>query len=628
VCGVVFSKKQTIRRNMFFILIVTCFFAAKPILSQPAFVPFFTLITKTYAENKFYDNTRMIKQHLERIGIEVILIGLTWTEFIGELLNLHGFDLFYVGFGQGEADPDWTGVYSEGAALNSFGYNQSMDWEEELGMGKNEWYIQEGRRMMPPHSPERIQHYWDWEQHLMAKILPLKPMFSPFNSIASWSNLQGYDGEEGLKICWGKLSWDGLHLGQEDSSEIVVAAEDIEIDYNPLYESSMKGTIPYYIFDSLFTYDQDVNYFPHLAYDWEMLSDTQIRVYLRQGIKWQADPEGLFLNEYFDADDVVFSYYAWKYISNAWNDFYWLEDIKKVDQYTVDFYIDEEPDTPEKEPYAGIFRYFVKPILPEHYLNQTQLEDGITPDYTDQSWIDFSVHSFGTSLFELDKYNDVEINLKLNEDSWFLDPLVNKTGMDFENRFGDYSGGITKLKIWQVPYFDGRVHAFKLGQLDLVSLSSNYILADEFEKESNYKVYYYKPFFFDFLGFNIRESRGPLGNQTAAPGNSDITVGLALRKAISYAIDRNEINRISFSGRSDLTDWPFYPGMGIWCNPDIIRYNYDLDEARRYMRIAGYGEEIVPPGFSPLEIAGIVISSVIVAGAFSFVIYWLYRRSK
>jgi hypothetical protein len=28
--------------------------------------------------------------------------------------------------------------------------------------------------------------------------------------------------------------------------------------------------------------------------------------------------------------------------------------------------------------------------------------------------------------------------------------------------------------------------------------------------------------------------------------------------------------------------------QGIWCNPNIIRYNHDLDKAREYMELAGF----------------------------------------
>ncbi|MBD3192194.1 MAG: hypothetical protein GF308_16250 [Candidatus Heimdallarchaeota archaeon] len=28
--------------------------------------------------------------------------------------------------------------------------------------------------------------------------------------------------------------------------------------------------------------------------------------------------------------------------------------------------------------------------------------------------------------------------------------------------------------------------------------------------------------------------------------------------------------------------------MGVWCNPNIIRYNHDLDKAREYMAKAGF----------------------------------------
>jgi hypothetical protein len=60
------------------------------------------------------------------------------------------------------------------------------------------------------------------------------------------------------------------------------------------------------------------------------------------------------------------------------------------------------------------------------------------------------------------------------------------------------------------------------------------------------------------------------------------------------------MNNVIHKGEYTITDFPIYLKQGIWCNPNIIRYNHDLDLAREYMEIAGYTQDTgtePTPGF-------------------------------
>jgi ABC-type transport system substrate-binding protein len=628
--------KKRVRNSLFFVLLLGCFFITKPI-SVESFTaePFFELRGFTFGESKlFTDVMNFVSQHLKRIGIDLnVYTTLNWGEFLYELLwNPNpNFDLFYVGLPGGLANPDYSFMYSQDGVLNVFGYNVSLDWDDELGTGKNEWYLQHGLEIIPPDSEERIHHYWEWQDYFMDKILPIQPLFQPLNYLASWSNLQGYDPQKDLKHCWGNLSWDGLHEGQKSTSEIIISQEEWT-NLNPFfYNPTTSDDIPRFILDSLITQDSYENFHPHLAQEYSFINDTHLRVHLREGIKWQNDPHGYFPNEYLTADDIVFSFYCWKYLSVFWESFYWLEDVKKVDQYTVDFFIDRNTSSPENEPFAPLLNFLTFEIMPEHYLNQTQFPDGITPDFTHDSWITYSQNIFGTSFFELDYYNQIEASLELFEDSWWFDPTVNKTNMNFEERFGDFSAGINKLTLKTVNNQDAAVALFRLGKSDLVHLGSQYNYVDNLQQDPNFAIHEAESSFLGYVGYNIRESREPIGNRTAAPGDPDISVGLAIRKAMAYAIDRHEICQVIFGDRYIIQDYPIVQTLEKWCNPDIIRYYYDLDKARDYMRIAGYGVDddgFPSVGLTPWEISGIVIASVIFVGIITFVAVRAYKKTK
>jgi protein-S-isoprenylcysteine O-methyltransferase Ste14 len=92
-----------------------------------------------------------------------------------------------------------------------------------------------------------------------------------------------------------------------------------------------------------------------------------------------------------------------------------------------------------------------------------------------------------------------------------------------------------------------------------------------------------------FFGYNMRENRPVIGDREPALCDPSFTIGLCLRKAISYAMDREEMNNIIHGGEFEIVNHPIYQKHGVWCNPDIIVYNHDLEEAQKYMAKIGGG---------------------------------------
>ncbi|MHA1503372.1 MAG: ABC transporter substrate-binding protein [Candidatus Heimdallarchaeota archaeon] len=522
----------------------------------------------------------------------------------------HNYDITYVGFLGGGTDPDFTGVYNENGSLNLFGYDVSMDYDPALGTGKNEWYMSQGALMMPPFSEARIQHYWDWQQHLMDNLCPMLPMFAASEYMAHWDNLHGYNLSKGILQSWGKMSWDGSHTGQNDTSELVIA--DMEwSNINPLfYEDTASRYISSLCMDPLIWYDNDMTVWPHLAKNYTYVNDTTILIEIRDDIYWQD--QDAFTNEPFDVDDVYFSIYARKHLSDDQDQYTWIEDMRKVSDNQLYIYVDGNETTPEKEPYAPSLGYLNDLILPEHYLNQTQLGDGITPDVSHSSWNNFSTNCFGTGLFEItDIVTDIETTLTVKPESWWLNTtVINDSLLDWENRFGDFTGGLTQHRIRIIPDLQTAMAEFEAGKIDLVKIIQGY--DDEliqYEEDTTKEVQSIPSFHLGFMGFNMREERLHLGDRRPCPTDPSISRGLAIRKAICYAADRQEINNVLHSGRYNVIHWPIYQRMGIWCNPNIIRYDFDLVMAKHYMALAGYSETTASIGYSIPIIVGILIGT-------------------
>lgn len=142
--------------------------------------------------SRHMDYLNLIKQHLARIGILLVIeyFNLSEVGFLGTLLAFRDFDLQIVEFPCYAFDnPFNPELYSENGSLNLAGYHTSMDWDDELGTGRNEWYIQTGSLMEPNNSQERINLSWEWQHYMMDEILPCLPLFTQRNNRSSYEIL-------------------------------------------------------------------------------------------------------------------------------------------------------------------------------------------------------------------------------------------------------------------------------------------------------------------------------------------------------------------------------------------------------------------------------------------------------
>jgi peptide/nickel transport system substrate-binding protein len=498
-----------------------------------------------------------------------------------------------------------------------------MDYDETLGTGLNEWYILNGNLIMPPDSEERIQHAWDWQDYMQTDILPMKPLFAPLGYVAYWNNLQGYNYSEGIRRSWGHMEWDGLHPGQDAANEIILT-DSAWSELNPFfYSDGPSGTIIGYCLDNSITIDADLSIWPELASGWNFIDDTTLDLFVREDVAW---PDyGTFSGEEVTADDFFFTYYCWQEISVRYSDWYWLQDFEKIDDMTIRLYIDGDPDTPALDPYAPTLIDAATWIVPEHFLNQTQEADGITPDITHPSWTDYSTNVWGTDIFEIDDYTEaVETVLTTKAGSWHFDPVVTADpDLDYVNRFGDYAGGLDTLIMRIIPDPQTSLLEFEAGKVDLDGVSHFQDKRDQYLADPTKDLQSDTTNFFNWFGYNMRESRDVIGDRTPCPLDPSLSIGLAVRKAISYAIDRSEMNQVLHNNENVIWDYPNYPTLGIWNNPSIIRYNFDLDKAREFMTKAGFDLGWTPPqpGFTiPITIASLF--------AIASIGYFIIKRRK
>jgi len=528
----------------------------------------------------------LLRENLERIGIDLNVVYQSFVTFPYELSFFRDFDISYLSFYNPVPDPEPLSCYPGVTMLDLIGYKDDLDWDENLGMGKTAWYLERGKEIMPPASEERLHHYWEWQNHLMDKVLPIVPTFPNNNRfLVSWANLKGYNAKQGILQSWGKMQWDSTHQKQTNTNELIVAYKEWS-DLNPLtQEDEASRFISNMILEPLVWFDANGSVWPHLAKHYTYINDTTLEIQVRDGVKWARDPEGMFPNEYLNSKDIYFSLYVWKHLSNK-ERFSWIKKVKIIDDKTVWLYIDANNETAENNPYYLSLYDLTMAILPEHYLNQSQLLDNITPDIAHPSWAIFSTSCFGTGLFQLENYTKgIETILTIRPDSWWLNKTLTTADplLHWEERFGNFTKPLQQLRIKIEPLNYNVLFGLEQGLIDLAEINAKEKVY--FEENDDFTIQEKPQRTFSAFCFNCLDLAGnrPLGNTTRIPGHSEYTFGLALRKAIAYAIDRNEINNIIHGGGARMIYWPISPILERWCSENIIRYNFNLEKAKYFM---------------------------------------------
>jgi len=160
------------------IIIISLCFSSKEIPNVESIDPFFTL-RAGYLTIQQLECLNLARQQLIRIGINLEFVFYNLTDYLGKLCSGPEYDLliqkFYI---PSESDPFMSPIFDENGSLNLAGYHTSMDWDESLGEGRNEWFIQTGIEMTPNDSQERINHCWEWQHYMMGEILPVLPLFT------------------------------------------------------------------------------------------------------------------------------------------------------------------------------------------------------------------------------------------------------------------------------------------------------------------------------------------------------------------------------------------------------------------------------------------------------------------
>ncbi|NOY64719.1 MAG: peptide-binding protein [Nitrospirae bacterium] len=307
------------------------------------------------------------------------------------------------------------------------------------------------------------------------------------------------------------------------------------------------------IFNGLVKYDTDLTLIGDLAESWDISQDGRvITFHLRKGVRWTDGVE-------FTADDVMFGYktiISDKTPTPYKGDFLEVEKAEVLDKYTF--------RVTYKRPFApALSSWGNLPILPKHLL-----------EGKDITKTDFGRKPVGMGPFILEKWEPGQsLTLKANKDYFegrpYLDYYVYRIIPDQSTMFMELrAGGVDMMGLTPIQY----------------TRQTN---TEYFRK--NFRKYRYPVFAYTYLGFNLKH-----------PFFKDKRV----RKAISYAIDKKEIIDVVLFGLGSVATGPYVPNTWPY-NPDVQRYDYNPELARKLLKEAGWvdkdGDGVLEKNGVPFE---------------------------
>ncbi|SKB56304.1 peptide-binding protein [Malaciobacter marinus] len=311
---------------------------------------------------------------------------------------------------------------------------------------------------------------------------------------------------------------------------------------NPILSNdSASSQISQWLFNGLLKYDKHGNIVPDIAKKFYFQTDTKLIIELKQGVLWHDGVE-------VTAKDALFTYETIKnlkvYTSIASN-YKKVKSVEVLDKYKLQIEY--------KEPYFKALEIWLIGLLPYHLLK----------DEKDLMTSKFNKNPIGTGPYKLNSLkNSSDIVLNANEKYFEGKPKIDKIHYKF---YPDTTTSFLMLK---------------QKRLDVSSLTPIQIdrqVNKEFYK--NYKVIEEPAFSYTYMAFNLKNKKF-----------QDIKV----RKALSLAINRQEMVDILFFGHGKVCNGPFLPGTFAY-DESIKPIKQDIKKAKELLKKAGYDKN------NPLE---------------------------
>jgi peptide/nickel transport system substrate-binding protein len=478
----------------------------------------------------------VIEQMLRQIGIRMKAIPMS-DEVLYDNLDLeHTYEVYQMSHG-----------YSPypGHLYDRFHSEQIMDY----GGNNPGWSNAEFDALIDQANAEvdfetRKELLWE-AQEILAEELPYIPLFTSDDVHAIRKEWTGYVCMPGGIFNWyNRLTTINLqHEDMEYGADFIMAYPSYIRYYNPIMGTDGRSALVVsLVYDDLVSYDEDMNIAPWLAESWTVSEDgLTVTFNLVEDAMWH---DGVPLT----SEDVKFTidYYIGEEVPYDTALMNRIDSVETDGNYTVIVHM--------KEAYAWVLDDFEDvPIMPKHIWEGREWDWAVHPD----------MMPIGSGPFKWDSYLDGEwIKLVANEDFW----------MEGKPHLGSFTVRvISESSARYLAISTGEVHS------DRYELDTGFIdMAAEDPNLAPLEDTWCVGMWDYVISFNQRFD----------PALQDPVV----KKAIAYAIDRQQLVDIARLGYGTVTD-TFIPSAFFgpaYENPDATTYEYNVFLANQMLDAAGY----------------------------------------
>jgi peptide/nickel transport system substrate-binding protein len=316
------------------------------------------------------------------------------------------------------------------------------------------------------------------------------------------------------------------------------------VTLNPVVASDMTSYLVYkWIFDPLFDMDKEMNIIPVLVDSYKFSNDSlTLTLYLKKNVKWNDEKP-------FTADDVLFTFDTINDNSveaiNKRFAFEKVKNYKKIDDYTIEINY--------KEPYASAIFDLVLYVVPKHIYNYPQGKGEMFNSHPQNNT------PIGNGPFKFVKWQRGEsVTLKANEEYYNGRPKIDD------------------LVLKVMPLAETEYSAFVTNSLDLTRLTPEMwdeAISNSTFKDSAYLLEFPSRQYF-YIGWN-------------GDGSNPFFSDKNIRKAMTYAINREAFINVILKKHALPCTGPFYPGSDD-CDPEVKPLPYDPEMASKLLDEAGF----------------------------------------
>ncbi len=293
------------------------------------------------------------------------------------------------------------------------------------------------------------------------------------------------------------------------------------------------------LFNGLVGINEKQEIVPELAERWDVSKDGRTYTFfLRKDVTWHAK-EGEQPKP-FTADDVLFTCRVMmnpKTISPLKVRYEFIQSVQKTDDYTVVFLL--------KRPILNALAKFSFKIIPQHGPANKEFLTRDDP---------FVQHPIGTGPYQLKTVTaEREIVLTANENYFRGRPHINQFS--------------------EKPFADQNImtQALMFNAIDMIVLVNPRDIP-EIEGDKRFVLKSYNALSYSFFGYNMR---------------NPLLADKRVRKAFTYAVNRQEMLDSFFNGRGTIISGPFAPGSWAY-NLDVQPIPFDPQKAASLLQEAGY----------------------------------------